>query len=171
MKSSPKVALIVVIIIAAIILIIAGLTSPSSNITTDVQTPVAQAPTERAATLTLTDPISGTVKVGEVQHITWTSQNYASPTVTINLLRQESANPVSYKLIRTIAAFTQNDGDAVWVPSKTEIGQNVVIEVACTVTNESCKASRSVAPIAVVDAGRTSNTASVYSAFEQSQNK
>ncbi len=172
MKSSPKTALIVSVAIAAIILIIAALTSSSSNVATNVEAPVAQAPVEQTASLTLTDSISGTVKVGEVQHIKWTSQNYPSPTVTINLLRQESSDPVSYKLIRTIASFTQNDGDAVWVPSKTEIGQNIVIEIACTVTNEKCQATRSTAPIAVVDAGSSAkNTASVYSAFEQSQNK
>ena len=79
---------------------------------------------------------------------------------------------MSYKLIRTIASFTQNDGDAVWVPSKTEIGQNIVIEIACTVTNEKCQATRSTSPIAVIDSGLSAkNTASVYSAFEQSQNK
>ena len=171
MKFSPKLALIVTVIIAAVIFIVASLTAPGSTQPAVTPAPVANTPVVAGASLTLIDSIPGSVKVGEVQHIKWTSNNYSSPTVTINLLRLESASPVSYKLIRTIAAFTQNDGDAVWVPSKSEIGQNVVIEVACTITNQKCDASRSTAPIAVVDAGRSSNTASVYSAFEQSQNK
>lgn len=173
MKSSPKTALIITAIIAIVILIIAALTSTGSDVATN-STPVApveQAPVDTGASLTLVDPIAGTVQVGQVQRIKWTSSNYSSPTVSINLLRQVSTDPVRFELIRTVAAFTQNDGEAVWVPSKTEVGQNIVIEIACTISNESCKASRSIAPIAVVDAGRNSNTASVYSAFEQSQNK
>lgn len=168
MKSSPKTALIVTMIIAAVILIIAALTSPGSD-QVAVVAPVEQAP--QNASLTLISPVGGTVQVGQVQHITWTSQNYNSNTVSINVLRKVSDAPVSYELIRTISAATANDGDAVWVPTKAEVGTNIIIEVACSFSNQGCQAIRSAASLAVVDTGHTSNTASVYSAIEAEENK
>jgi hypothetical protein len=172
MKSSPKTALIVTAIIAVIIIIIWIVTSPSSQVALEqTPAPVVATPAPQGASLTLISPVGGAVEVGQPQHIKWTSQNYTAPTVTINVLRQVSTSPLSYTLVRTVASATANDGDAVWVPAKSDVGTNIVIEVACAVTNEACQSARSTTPIAVATGSKSANTASVYSALEWNENK
>ncbi len=170
MNSSPKSALIVSAVIAIIILIIWMVTAPSSQVAL-VETPAPVTPRVAGAVLTLVSPIGGSAEVGQPQHITWTSQNYNAPTVSINVLRQVSVSPASYELVRTISSATVNDGDALWVPAKSDVGTNIVIEIGCAVSDQGCQSTRSTSPIAVANGVKSANTASVYASMEWDQNR
>ncbi len=155
--------LIGVIVIAAVILVIAATTktTPVSN----------QADLNSPATLTLVSPFGGTAEVGKLQGIAWTSRNYGSDTIAVNIIRKISDNPSRYELVRTVSIATLNDGSAVWVPALTDVGSDIYVEVACAVSGQACTASASTASLAVLDTGRYDNTASVLEAIEAAQNK
>ena len=124
------------------------------------------------ATLTISNPISGNVEVGQTQTVTWTSNNYSSPTVSVNLIRKVSDNPARYKLVRTISASTKNDGSATWVPAPTDVGAGLSIEIGCTSSAKPCQAADTLnTNLAVVPSTRFANTANAYSAIEQLNNK
>lgn len=154
--------LVGVIILAAIILIVAFVTSPKADAPqTDDLSP---------ASLTLMSPAGTTVEVGQRQNVEWLSDNYSAPTVVINIIRKVSESPISYELVRTVSAGTSNDGLALWIPTLLEAGDDIYVEVGCTLSSQACTASQSVSALAVVDSGRYSNTASVYEAMEREEN-
>lgn len=100
-------------------------------------------------------------QVGQPQIIRWTTLNYPSNTVSINLLKKTSDDPTSYQLIRVITQNAKNDGEGVWVPQKSDMGNDVYIEIGCSNDAGSCDAAYSGSSIAVTNSGKTSNTASV----------
>lgn len=155
------------IAVAVIILLIAAATTPP-------RTPKSE-PSQTAAVgdsfLSLISPVNGTVELGQRQNVTWTSFNYAPKTVAINIIRKVSSSPNRYELVRTVSVATLNDGSAVWVPAMTDLGSNIYVEVGCILSNQACTASKVSAPLAVLDNGRYSNTASVYEAIESAENK
>lgn len=154
--------LVGVIILAVIILIVAFATSPKVDVPqTDVSSP---------ASLTLIGPAGATVSVGQRQDVEWLSDNYSAPTVTVNIIRKVGESPIRYELVRTVSAGTSNDGLALWIPTLLEAGDDIFVEVGCTLSSQACTASQSVAALAVVDTGRSSNTASVYEALEREEN-
>ncbi|MEK7610097.1 MAG: hypothetical protein AAB470_03220 [Patescibacteria group bacterium] len=153
--------LAVVVVIAAVILVIAAITAPKS-----VPTQVTG-----DASLSLINQSGGNVEVGQIQNIKWTSSNYIPKTVGVNIIRKVSDNPASYELVRTVASATLNDGSAVWVPAKTDAGDNIFVEVACAVSAQECRASESTVALAVLDTGLYSNTAAAYQAIEANENK
>ena len=125
-----------------------------------------------SASLAIANPITGTIDVGQTQSINWTSDNYDSSNVRINLIRKVGENPNRYELVRTIALSTKNDGLAVWVPAPTDTGNDLSIEVGCVSTAETCQAGDFTASsMAVVNTGRFANTANAYKAIEQLYNK
>jgi len=157
-----KKILIIVIATAVIILAIAFVTS---NKSTDTSVPAD------TASLTLLSPVGGTVEVGNQTDIRWTSYNYGSDKVAVNIIRKVSENPNMYELVRTVSAGTSNDGSAVWVPATTDAGENTFVEVGCVLSDQACTATTPTIALAVVNTGAYANTAAVYDAIEQSQNK
>ncbi|MFA6404529.1 MAG: hypothetical protein WCW03_00770 [Candidatus Paceibacterota bacterium] len=120
---------------------------------------------------TFLDPNISSVEVGQVETIRWISEGYIPRTVSINLIRKVSSMPEQYELIRTIATSTMNDGVAIWVPGKSDVGDNLYIEIGCELSQNSCNAGGSISPIAVNDTGRFANTAASYQAIEQLNNR
>ena len=125
------------------------------------------------ATLSLINPSNGTVQVGDMQHIGWTSTNYVAPKVSVNIIRKVSNNPATYTLVRTVASATTNDGSAVWVPAKTDVGTDTFVQVGCVNSTQACVASpvSGSNALAVIDTGTYSNTAAAYQAIEMLNNK
>ena len=123
------------------------------------------------AKLTLVAPVSGTIEIGKTQTVVWKSSNYAAPTVSINVIRKIGSNPNRYTLVRTVAAATQNDGSATWVPSNFDLGQ-VSIEVGCTPSKVACQSGvNTTSNLAVITSAKYLNTASAFQAIEASKNK
>jgi len=115
---------------------------------------------------------SETASVGDVEHIRWTSTNYAAPTVSIDIIRKVGDNPAQYELVRQVTSSTANDGDAVWVPAMSDVGPNTYVVVGCAVSDQACTATPlSPQPLAVVNNGQNANTAAAYQAIEQLNNK
>ncbi len=130
--------------------------------------------TVRAATskLTVTAPTTGVIEIGKTQTVSWKSTNYSAPTVRINLIRKVASNPARYELVRTIAAATKNDGKATWVPSKSDIGTGISLEIGCATSKIACQAGvNTSSSIAVVNSTKYANTASIYQAIEAANNK
>ena len=72
------------------------------------------------------------IKTGSNQSITWTTENFpAEASININLIKKVSDSPVSYELVRQIAANTENDGSFKWSPKRDELGENLQIEIGC----------------------------------------
>ena len=132
---------------------------------------VEPAATADQASLAVLSPASGTVNVGQKQDVSWTSSDYKAPTVSIAVIRKVSDNPARYELVRTVTAATQNDGSAVWVPSKSDVGQNTLIQVGCALTAQACTAGTSNGALAVIDTGKYSNAAATWQAIEQLNDK
>jgi hypothetical protein len=119
------------------------------------------------ASLSLLTPApQGAIEAGAAQHVTWSSQNYAAPTVSVNVIRKVSDNPATYEPVRTIALAKSNNGDALWVPAKADVGDNTLLQLGCTVSAQECTADVSHSVFAVIDDGRYDNMASVYQAVE-----
>ena len=124
-----------------------------------------------AASLALTSAPTGSVDVGELQHIRWTSSNYASPTVSLNIIRKVSDSPARYELVRQVASATANDGDAVWVPAPGDVGPDTYVEIGCVESIQPCTAMPlPLQPVVVENDGRYANTASVFQATEAEYN-
>ncbi len=123
------------------------------------------------ASITLSNFNSSTIEIGDLQKVRWITTNYAAPTVTLNIIRKVGDNPTRYELVRTVSAATLNDGSAVWVPAKVDMGSDVFVQVGCTLSAQECHASQPTFALAVVDTGLYANTANAYKAIEQLQNK
>ena len=156
--------LIAVIIIAVIILVIAALVSPKQSPAPVVDTQAG------AAILTLLSPVGSTVEVGQRQNVTWTSTNYKARTVALNVTRKVGSNPDRFELVRTISPALKNDGTAVWVPAKSDLGANIYLELACAPTEQGCVSARSSGSFAVIAGSRNSNVAALYEASEALEN-
>lgn len=168
MKSTRLVLLLSSAALAIILIFMAaGSNQPASNSSTAPASNVAAA---AGATLSLVNPISGTVDAGQTQTINWTSSNYSAPDVSLSLIRKVSDNPARYELVRMIATSTKNDGSATWVPAPTDVGTGLSIEIGCVLTSNTCTAASSNSAIAVVNDGRFANTASAYQAIENLNN-
>lgn len=167
MNSSNKVytvfAVIAVVVLAVIVAVAHLIVSKNGN-------SGASADASQPATLTMTSQSLNTASVGDLQHITWTSSNYAAPTVAINIIRKTSDSPATYELVRQVASSTKNDGDAVWVPALSDVGNNTYVQVACVQSAQACTAAPLNEPVAVVNDGRFSNTAAAYQAIEAENN-
>jgi hypothetical protein len=153
--------LVAVIVIAAVILGVMVMTKPSQ---------LAISPGGQAS-LTLANMSGGAVEVGDIQHVRWTSSNYAAPTVSVDIIRKVGENPARYSLVRRVSAATKNDGDAVWVPSEKDAGTGIFVEVGCAPSAQACAASPLGGALAVNDTGKYANTAAAYEAIEQLNNK
>lgn len=113
----------------------------------------------------------GKVEVGQKQAITWTSSNYNSDSVVINILKKVSDNPNRYELVRSISGDISNDGSATWIPAKSDIGSTIVVEVGCKNSTTACNGTLTASTLAVIDSSRFSNTASAFDAIEKADNK
>jgi hypothetical protein len=151
------------VIIIAIAFVIAGMNLISKE-STDL-------PVAGVASITLSNFNSSTVEIGDLQKVRWITTNYVPATVTLNVIRKVGDNPARYELVRTVSPATSNDGSAVWVPAKVDMGSNIFVEVGCTLSSQECHASQPTFSLAVVDTGLYANTASAYKAIEQLQNK
>jgi hypothetical protein len=154
--------LIGVIIVAVIILVVALVTTPKVD--------APQVDVSAPATLSVIGPAGAAVEVGQRQDVQWLSDNYAAPTVTINIIRKIGDSPIRYELVRTVSSATLNDGLALWIPTLMEAGDDIYVEVGCTLSSQACTASQSITSLAVIDSGRYSNTASVFEALEAKEN-
>jgi len=123
------------------------------------------------ASITLSNFNSSTVEIGDLQKVRWITTNYIPKTVTLNVIRKVGDNPARYELVRTVSNATSNDGSAVWVPAKIDMGSDVFVEVGCTFSSQECHASQPTFALAVVDTGLYANTANAYEAIESLQNK
>jgi hypothetical protein len=151
-------ALVIVILAVSIL---AGFRSEPSQSTS---------PLLDTATFSVTAINASSVEVGELQKIGWTSKRYTPSTVSLNIIRKVSDNPARYKLVRTVTSATANDGSAVWVPAKIDVGTDTFVEVGCAFSAHACSSSVTNVALAVVDTGRYANTANVYGAIEQKEN-
>ena len=129
------------------------------------------------ASITTISPASGTaIQAGVPQTIRWTSSDYpAGAGVNINILRQVSTDPSKFEFVKAIKKETPNDGEEVWTPSASDVGNNLVIQVSCSssfVFPEGCSSSNGSAQLSVVDkAIRQSYTASIISSINEILNK
>jgi hypothetical protein len=168
MKSNKSSYAVWTAIIVVILVLIAGalLMNKQANRTStaDMSAP---------ASLALVNMNSGeTASVGNIEHIRWTSTNYAAPTVSIDIIRKVSDNPISYELVRQVASSTENDGDAVWVPAMSDVGPDTYVVVGCAISDQACTATPlPPQPLAVVNTGNSADTAAAYQAIEQLNNK
>ncbi|MEK7646733.1 MAG: hypothetical protein AAB381_03525 [Patescibacteria group bacterium] len=149
-----------VIVILAIGIFIGFRSGPSESVS----------PSGDTTTLTVSTLDASSVEVGDLQKIGWTSDKYTPATIAVNIIRKVSDNPARYELVRTVTSATENDGSAVWVPAKADVGANTFVEVGCTVSAQACRSSVTSSALAVVDTGRFANTASVYDAIEKREN-
>ena len=125
-----------------------------------------------AKSLTLLNPISGTIEAGQKQVIKWTSQNYPASDVSVRLIRKVASNPAQYELVRTISDSTTNDGSATWVPATTDVGTDLVLEIGCKPSAVACQSATSFGTsLAVIRSDRYSNTASAFQAIEAADNR
>ncbi len=124
------------------------------------------------ASLSLISPIGQTIEIGLPVKVTWSSSDYGEKTVNVHLMRKVSDNPIAYDLVRTIAVNKANTGSATWIPNQNDIGFNVALEVGCAPSGQACIAGNNIsAPLAVVNTGRSSNTASAFEALEGLMNR
>ncbi len=134
--------------------------------------PSAHAATATGASISLVSPVKGTIEVGQVWNVRWSTRNYPSKTVSVNLIKKVSSNPNTYALVRTVAASTPNDGKATWVASSNDVGSSVSLEIGCARSKVACVAGDNTSSaLAVVPSTRYSNTAAAFKAIEQSKNK
>ena len=124
------------------------------------------------ALLSLTSHKGGeTIEVGNKQALKWTASNYSSDNVKVNVIKKVSSNPNRYELVRSVSDKTLNDGVATWIPAKSDIGNNVFIEIGCKDTTKACRSAVTASSLAVVNSNKYMNTASAYSALEKEDNK
>lgn len=137
----------------------------------------AQLALAKTANVSVISPASGTaIQTGISQTIRWTSSNYpAGVGVNINLLRQVSSNPSKFEFVKTIKKDTPNDGEEVWTPSASDVGNNLVIQVSCSSSSvfaDGCSSSNGNAQLSVVDKAKSqSATASIFSSMNEILNK
>ena len=156
-KKSNPIALLMAVIVMAIV---AFATVSSANAAA------------KPATITVKGPLSGTIEVGQTQKVTWSTSNYKAKTVSVDVIRKVSSNPNKYVLVREIAKSTKDDGSATWVPSASDIGSNIMIQVGCTSSAQACTAGVNTSKVlAVKDSSRFVNTASAYQAIEKKANQ
>jgi hypothetical protein len=122
------------------------------------------------SSLKLVSSLSGKIDAGQTQTLKWSS-NGSIDQVKVNLIKKVGSNPNRYSLVRTVAVATKNDGSAIWVPAKTDVGTALSIEIGCVASKTACVASAPSAQIAVINDGKYKNTAAAYKAIEASKNK
>lgn len=93
----------------------------------------------KAAVLAIIDS-AGQASLGNIKTVSWTSTDYGSNKVRINLLRKVSDNPGSYELVRTITEETVNSGFATWNAQASDTG-DLYVEVACLTSGQACRSS------------------------------
>lgn len=122
-----------------------------------------------SASITVTSNIDTSVlEVGEENVVRWQTENFpAGAFVHINLIKKVSDSPLQYELVRQIAAYSVNDGEESWIPEKSDIGEDISIEVTCagaTRFKDGCVSDINDNSFAIESSfGR--NVASVISAF------
>lgn len=114
---------------------------------------------------------SQVVLLGTAQNISWKPENFPTPFVKLSVIKKVSSNPTTYELVRIISEKTANDGSATWIPTNSDLGSNIFVEVGCVDATESCSPSISMTSIAVNYSGSHLNTAAAYQSIESSQNK
>ena len=168
MKTYPNKWIVIASVLTAIIVVSTALNipgTPSPIVITD------NFGTSGHTRFTLLNPNISSVEVGQAETIRWISEGYNPKTVSINLIRKVANASEQYELIRTIATSTMNDGVAIWVPWKSDVGDNLYIEIGCELSQNSCNAGGSISPIAVNDTGKFANTAASYRAIEELNNR
>jgi hypothetical protein len=75
------------------------------------------------------------------------------------------------QVVRTVVPTKKNNGSAVWVPAKSDIGDNTLIQVGCSSSVQACTAGVSASALAVVDNGQYDNMANACQAIEALYNK
>ena len=138
-------------------------------------------PTTRAAVnnaasvdglLSLTSHKGGeTIEVGNKQALKWTASNYSSDNVKVNVIKKVSSNPNRYELVRSVSDKTLNDGVATWIPAKSDIGNNIFVEIGCKDTMKACRSAITSSSLAVVNSNKYANVAGAFSALEKEDNK
>ena len=122
--------------------------------------------------LSLTSHKGGeTIEIGNKQALKWTASNYTSDNVKVNIIKKVSSNPNRYELVRSVSDKTPNDGVATWIPAKTDVGNNIFVEVGCKDTAKACRSAITGSSLAVVNSSKYANVASAYSALEKEDNK
>lgn len=111
-----------------------------------------------------------TIEVGNKQSLTWVSSDIASSHVVVNIIKKVGENPDRYELVRVVSDKTQNDGTATWIPAKTDVNDNIFIEIGCAVTDNECHAEIISSDLVVIDSNRYQNTASLYDSIERTEN-
>lgn len=124
------------------------------------------------ALLSITSDQAGkNIEIGNAQKITWNSQNYSASDVKVNIIKKVSSNPNKYELVRSVNGNISNDGSATWIPAKSDIGNNIFVEIGCKESKNACRAGITSASLAVIDSAKYANTASAFDALEKADNK
>ena len=124
------------------------------------------------ALLSLTSHKGGeTIEVGNKQALKWTASNYSSSDVKVNIIKKVSSNPNRYELVRSVSDKTVNDGVATWIPAKSDVGNNIFVEIGCKDSKTACHSAITSSSLAVINSNRYMNTASAFSALEKEDNK
>ncbi len=151
----------------AVVLVIVGVLAMNAHIP---QNDSSYSVSDIPASLEVTSSVSSQIEVGDVQDITWNSFNYTSQVVGINVIREVGTNPHRYELVRSLKGTISNDGKAVWVPTYKDIGDNVIIEVACKNTLEACTSDRTSSRSMVINSDRYTSLAQAFESFEMLRN-
>lgn len=130
-NTSLYIVLALVIIIGAVVYFMNKSAVTPEPVT---QIPV-EAPAPAAATITLqsvSKPDTAAAGLASSRIVKWSTANYpANASVTINLIKLESANPSKFSFVRALATNTANDGEEVFTPAKGEQGDKFYVEVVC----------------------------------------
>ena len=120
------------------------------------------------ASVDITSSTSGAVDVNSVNIVTWRTENFpVNGKLNISLLKKTSENPDTYELVRTVAEYTQNDGSETWKAERSEIGEELYIQIGCAGTSRyenGCVATESAETLTVTGKSN-SNIAAVFGAI------
>ena len=112
---------------------------------------------------------SAVIKTGSEQTVEWKTSDFPKEgKVNINLIRKASDSPVSYELIRQLSVSTDNDGSETWTPERSEIGENLLIEVTCAGSDdfqEGCATEAGDGQTFAIKGSFGSNLASIFDAI------
>jgi hypothetical protein len=78
-----------------------------------------------------------TLKTNEAHTILWSTENFpVDGLVNINLIKKTSDSPAEYEFVREILTNIPNSGSATWTPSRSDIGNDLMIEIGCSTATD-----------------------------------
>lgn len=96
---------------------------------------VAQSATIQTVSAGSSNTNTASIILSKEKVVKWQTSNYPNGVgVNINLLKKVSSSPDSFVFVRNIIKDTPNDGVETWMPSNTDTGGDLYVEVVCSGT-------------------------------------